>query len=216
MFSGEDCFLESKEWHQMMQEQHSPQMPAYLHNSIEEFFTHFTYAPSLVHKLYNLKGADLLSVKAQQTIPALLAQALELQRKLDIWYEQFTRIAPPPTETLSRTDDIVYPVILIYSDILHATIYCGYFSYMAIIHEVLKTLGYPGDHDAQVVYYRDHICKSVEYSSVGLLGPHRLGFPLRVAYEVGDSITRSWILAQLEQFSKVYAALSPERYKDIP
>lgn len=216
MFSGEQCFLASEQWHQMMQKQQSPQIPPDLHNSIEEFFAHFTYAPSLVHKFYDLKGADLSSVKTQQTISSALAQALHIQSKLAVWYEQFTRIAPLPTEILSQTDDLVYPVILRYSDIVHSTIYCGYFSYMAIIHQVLKTLGYPGQHEAMVVYFRDQICKSVEYSGVGVLGPYRLGFPLRVAYEVGDPITRSWILARLDQFSKVYAALSPDYYKDIP
>lgn len=216
MFSGEECFLASEEWHRMMQKQHSPHIPTDLHNSIEEFFAHFTYAPSLVHKFYDLKEADLSSLEAQQTISATLAQALDMQHKLGVWYEEFTHVAPPPTETLSQTDDIVYPVILTYSDIIHSTIYCGYFSYMAIIHEVLKTLGYPGQHAAMVVYFRDQICKSVEYSGVGVLGPYRLGFPMRVAYEVGDAVTRSWILARLDQFSKVYAALSPDYYKDIP
>lgn len=216
MFSGEECFLASKEWHQMMAKQHSSHVPADLHNSIEEFFAYFTYIPSFVHKFYSLKGADLSSPEAQQTISATLSQALDMRGKLAVWYEQFTHIAPPPTETLSQSDDIVYPVILTYSDIVHSTIYCGYFSYMAIIHEVLKTLVYPGQHEAMVVYFRDQICKSVEYTGAGFLGPYRLGFPMRVAYEVGDAVTRSWILTRLDQFSKIYAALSSDHYKDIP
>lgn len=216
MFSGEECFLASEEWHQMMQHQYTPDMPPDLHDSVEQLFAYFTYAPSLVHKFYGLKGADLSTPELQQTISAALAQALYMQNKLAVWYEKFTRIAPPPTEALSQTDDILYPVILTYSDMFHSTIYCGYFSYMAIVNEVLRTLGYPGPHEARVVYFRDQICKSVEYSGVGVLGPYRLGFPLRVAYEAGDSVTRSWILARLEQFSKVYAALKPENYKDIP
>lgn len=216
MFSGEPCFLASNDWHQMMQQQYCADMPVDLHHSIEQFFAYFTYAPSLVHKFYGLKEADLSTPVAQQMISASLTQALEMQSKLTVWYEQFSQIAPPPVEALSWTDDVLYPVILTYAEMIHATIYCGYYSYMAMIHEILKTFGYPGPHEAMVVYFRDQICKSVEYNNIGVLGPYRLGFPLRVAYELGDPVTRSWILARLEQFSKIYAAARPENFKDIP
>ncbi|EKV07888.1 hypothetical protein PDIG_61210 [Penicillium digitatum PHI26] len=29
-----------------------------------------------------------------------------------------------------------------------------------------------------------HICKSVEYNSVGVMGPYRMGVPLRVVFEL--------------------------------
>lgn len=215
MFSGEECFLVSEEWHHMMQQQYTPDMPIDLHNSIEQFFAFFTYAPSLVHKFYSLKEVDLSTSEAQQTISATLAQALDMQSKLAIWYEQYSQIAPPPVEIPSSTEDELFPAILVYEEMIHATIYCGYFSYMAIIHEVLKTFGYPGPHGSMVVYFCDQICKSVEYSGVGVLGPFRLGFPLRVAYEVSGPLTRSWILTRLEAFSKIYAAVRPEIYKSI-
>jgi hypothetical protein len=216
MFSGEQCFLASEEWHHMMQKQYTADMSTDLHNSIEQFFSFFTYAPSLVHKFYSLKEADLSTPEAQQTISATLTQALDMQSKLVVWYEQFSRIYPPPVEIPSSTHDELYPTILVYEEIIHATIYCGYYSYMAIIHETLKTFGWPGLHGSMVVYYCDQICKSVEYSGVGVLGPFRLGFPLRVAYEVSDPRTRSWILIRLEQFSKIYAAARPENFEAIP
>ncbi|KGO41288.1 hypothetical protein PEX1_040640 [Penicillium expansum] len=135
--------------------------------------------------------------------------------KLAIWYEQFAQIAPPPTETISSTGDELYPIILTYTDVSYATIYCGYYSYMVIIHELLKTCDYPGEHSAMVVYFRDQICKSVEYNSVGVMGPYRMGFPLRVAFEIADPVTRSWILNRLQQFSNIYAAAQPENYHTV-
>ncbi|KAJ6131381.1 hypothetical protein N7523_001841 [Penicillium sp. IBT 18751x] len=215
MFSGEQCFLASEEWHHMMQQQYTSEMPIDLHNSIEQFFAYFTYAPSLVHKFYSLKEVDLSTPKAQQTILTTLTQALDMQSKLAVWYEQYSQIAPLPVEVPSSIEDGVYPAILVYEEMLHAAIYCGYFAYMAIIHEVLKTFGHAGPHGSMVVYFCDQICKSVEYSGVGVLGPFRLGFPLRVAYEVSGPLTRSWILTRLESFSKVYAAARPENFKAI-
>ncbi|KAJ5174992.1 uncharacterized protein N7482_000869 [Penicillium canariense] len=215
MFSGEACFLATQEWHQMMRQQCAPGISSDLHQSIEQFFAYFTYAPSLVHRFYHLKEIDITTPEALQIISATLEQALDLQSKLAPWYEQFSQIAPPPSETLTSTDDLTYPIVLTYSDMTHASIYCGYYAYMIIIHEVLKTFGYPGPHAAMVIYFRDQICRSVEYSSVGVLGPYRLGFPLRVAIEVADPATRSWILARLSQFSKIYAASQPKNFEPI-
>jgi hypothetical protein len=215
MFSGEECFLASDQWHEKMRQRFTTDLPAELHHSIELFFAYFTHAPSLVQKLYSLRHAELSSVEALQTISEVLSQALEMQTKLAIWYEQYSKIAPPPVEILSSMGDKLYPIVLSYTDVSCATIYCGYYSYMVIIHEILKTCGYPGDHEMMVVYFRDRICMSVEYNSVGMLGPYRMGFPLRVAFEIADPVTRSWILNRLGQFSQIYAAAQPENYKTV-
>ncbi|KAJ5615695.1 hypothetical protein N7537_000809 [Penicillium hordei] len=215
MFSGEVCFLASDEWHDKMRQQYTLDLPPEVHNSIELFFVYFTYAPGLVHKLYSLRHVDATGAEALQTISGVLSEALEMQMKLAIWYRQFSQLAPPPTETLSSTGDELYPIILKYTDVSYATIYCGYYSYMVIIHEILKTCGYPGEHGAMVAYFRDQICKSVEYNSVGVMGPYRMGFPLRVAFEIADPVTRSWILNRLEQFSNIYAAAQPENYHTV-
>ncbi|KAJ5406676.1 hypothetical protein N7465_007960 [Penicillium sp. CMV-2018d] len=215
MFSGEECFLASDEWHDKMRQQYTSDLPPEVHNSIELFFAYFTYAPSLVHKLYGLRNVVATSAEALQTISEIRSKALEMQINLAIWYEQFSQIVPPPTETISSTGDELYPINLTYADVSYATIYCGYYSYMAIIHEILKNCGYPGEHEAMVAYFRDQICKSVEYNSVGVMGPYRMGFPLRVAFEIADPVTRSWILNRLEQFSNIYAAAQPENYHTV-
>lgn len=215
MFSGEECFLASPDWHKKMRQQFTTDLPSELHHSIESFFAYFTYAPSLVHKMYALRHVDVTSAEALHMISEVLSKALEMQTDMILWYENYSQIAPPPVETLSSTGDELYPIILEYTDVTQATIYCGYYSYMVIIHETLKTCGYPGDHAMMVVYFRDQICKSVEYNSVGVMGPYRMGFPLRVAFEIADPVTRSWILSRLEQFSKIYAAAQPENYKEI-
>ncbi|KAJ5103233.1 hypothetical protein N7532_003762 [Penicillium argentinense] len=215
MFAGEDCFLASEEWHQMMRQQYTPDMRKDLHEVIEEFFALFTYTPSLVHKLYRLKEMDVSSPEALQIISVALEQALQLQDKVGAWYKKFEKIAPQPVEAPSLKNDEMFPVVLTYSDMIYAIIFCGYYSYKVIIHEVLRTFSYPGLHAPMTIYFRDQICKSVEYCSIGVLGPYRLGFPLRVAIEVADPATKTWIIARLQEFSKIYAAASPENHAEM-
>ncbi|CAG8034174.1 unnamed protein product [Penicillium olsonii] len=215
MFSGDKFFLASDEWHAVMQQQFTTDVSAELHHSIETFFAYLTYTPSLVHKLYELRHANLTSAEAARTISDMLSKTLEMQTKLAVWYENYSRIASPPVETLSSTGDEMFPTVLVYTDVSHATIYCGYYSYMVIIHEILKNCGCSGDHEMMVIFFRDQICRSVEYNSVGVMGPYRMGFALRVAFEVADPVTRSWITRCLEQFSKIYAASQPENYESV-
>lgn len=209
MFSGEECFLASEGWHRTMRQQYTTEMPSDLHSSIEHFFAYFTFAPSLVHKMYSLKHMDVSTPQALHIISQALEEALDMQCKVDSWYRQWSQVAPLPVEAASR-DDPLFPIILTYRDMIDATIYCSYYSYKVIIHEALKTFSYPGPHEALVAYYRDQICRSIEYASTGVLGPYRMGFPLRVAIEVADPATKSWIIARLQQLSKVYAAVRPD------
>lgn len=213
VFSGQECFLASESWHIVMKEHCDTFLPAGLGYLIEEFIMYFTFAPSLIHKLYALKQADPASPETRAQMSETLKRTLDMQEKLNAWYDRYSRIAPPPRETVSPSEDKLYPMVLSYSDPTNAPVFCGYYSYTVIIHEILKACSYPGEHEAMIVYFRDQICKSVEYNGRGLLGPYQMAFPLRVAFEVADPVVKSWIKGWLIRLSNVYPALQPQRFE---
>ena len=212
LFSGQECFLASEDWHSVMKEHYDKSLPAGLGYLLEEFIAYFTHVPSLVHKLYHLKQADPASPGTWVQMSETLTRTLEMQNKLNAWYEDYSNNVPSPHETVSPSGDTLYPVVLSYPDVNSASLFCGYYSYMVIIHELLRACGYPGQHEAMVVYLRDQICKSVEYNGKGLLGPYRMAFPLRVAFEVADPVVKSWIEGWLMRFSNVYPAVHPQKF----
>ncbi|GFF57360.1 uncharacterized protein AN5342 [Aspergillus udagawae] len=212
LFSGERCFLASESWHAIMRQRINSFYSEELEDSLEEFVALFTLAPSLVHALYDIKASDMTSPATWKKLSETLTRILEMQTRLSKWYSRFSRMAPPPYERLSSTEDAVYPIVLHYSDLNIASIFISYYAYMAIMHEALRTLGYPGAHEAMVAFFRDQICKSVEYNGTGPLGPYRMGFPLRVAYEVADPKTKSWIENHLVQMSQHYSAVQPKNF----
>ncbi|KAF7117594.1 hypothetical protein CNMCM5793_006686 [Aspergillus hiratsukae] len=212
LFSGERCFLASERWHAIMRQRINSFYSEDLEDSLEEFIALFSLAPSLVHALYDLKAADMTCPATWKKMSETLTRILEMQNRLSAWYNRFSGMAPSPYERLSSTDDAVYPIVLHYSDLNIASIFNSYYAYMAIIHEALRTLGYPGEHEAMVAFFRDQICKSVEYNGAGPLGPYRMGFPLRVAYEVADPKTKAWIENCLVQMSQCYAAVQPKNF----
>lgn len=141
-----------------------------------------------------------------------LKRTLDMQKKLNAWYDRYSRIAPPLRETISPSEDKLYPMVLSYSDPTNASVFCGYHSYTVIIHELLKVCNHSGEHEAMTIYFQDQICKSVEYNIRGLLGPYQMAFPLRVAFEV-DPMVKSWIKGWLIRLSNVYPALQPQRFE---
>ena len=212
LFSGQECFLASGDWHSVMKEHYDKSLPADLGYLLEEFIAYFTHVPSLVHKLYHFKQVDQASPETLVQMSETLIRTFEMKSKLDAWYEGISSNVPTPYETISPSGDTLYSVVLSYSDVNSASLFCGYYSYMAIIHELFRACGYPGEHEAMVIYFRDQICKSVEYNGRGLLGPYRMAFPLRVAFEVADPVVKSWIESWLMRFSNVYPAVHPQKF----
>lgn len=212
LFGGEECLLASDGWLRVMRGQNNSDLSVDFNDLVEEFFAHFTLCPGLIHKLYELKEADFAEPSTLVEMSDLQNKALDLQEKLLLWYDRFTYTTPVPRDVLSSTADAMYPTVLWYSDINSATIYCSYYSYMVLIHEILRTSGYPGDHGAMVAYFRDQICKSVQYTAQGFLGPYRMGFPLRVSWEVADPAVKEWIAGCTKKFSEFYAVLRAENF----
>ncbi|KAL2825290.1 hypothetical protein BDW59DRAFT_73765 [Aspergillus cavernicola] len=212
IFGGEECLLASDDWHCVMRQHYNPGLSVKFNHLLEEFFAYFTLSPGLVHQLYSLKGADFTDPTTLARVSEMLENALGMQQKLVSWYDKFTNTTHVPHEVLSSKGDTIYPTVLWYSDVNSAIVYCSYYSYMVLIHEILGTCGYPGEHGAMVAYYRDQICKSVEYTAQGLLGPYRMGLSLRVAYEVSDPITKEWISGCLKNFSEFYATIREENF----
>ncbi|KAI9045450.1 Zn(II)2Cys6 transcription factor domain-containing protein [Aspergillus affinis] len=212
LFSGQKCFLTSRSWHSVMEKHVNTGLLAELDRLVEEFFAFFTFAPSFIHELYDLKQTDLSDPRVQQRISNLATRSFDMINKVSAWYEQFSTTVPLPTQARSSTGDKLFPIVLIYSDVNSGTLFCGYYSYMLLLHEILRACGCPGEHAAMVVHFRDLICQSIEYNTRGMLGPYRMGFSLRAVYETADPVTRAWLEGWLERLSKAYAAVQPRNF----
>jgi hypothetical protein len=146
----------------------------------------------------------------------LVAHTLEIYSSLRNWFDNFGKIATPPNGVPSSVNDSLYPVVYQYCDSSTATLFCGYYATLIILHEVLKACHYQVDYTEETMALIDNICKSVEYFySTGTMGPYRLGFSLRVAFEVADTRIKLWIKGWLERFQRFYGAMSVRNYPAI-
>jgi hypothetical protein len=213
LFSGKDCFLEAEEWRSITTDTVNQRAPSQPYLLIEEFSKYQTMFPRLVKEAYAAREAYAAGLVNPMEVLSLVNRTLNLHCHLLNWYEKFTAIVDPPGEVLSSLDDHLYPVVYRYSDPTIATVFCGYYATVIILHEILRFCHYDVDYTVKTSILMDNICKSMEYiDGTGMLGPYRVGFALRVAYEVAPAETKLWVKNWLGRFNKIFGAVDPQQY----
>ncbi len=172
--------------------------------------------PWLITEAYALRSANASEISTLARIRALVYSTLEVYGRLQQFYEDFTAFAPLPEEISSPSEDLLYPVIYRYYNSSTATAFCGYYAATIILHRILIECHHPAGDAGEITLMVEKICKSIEYfAGTGILGPYRVGFSMRVAFEMAPIITKFWIRKWLIQFEKFYRACSPNNYPPI-
>jgi hypothetical protein len=212
LFSGKPCFLAEKEWREVGREKFNQCVPDYLHDMFQDFAHYMACLPELLRDGFDLRAALKLGTPMplnRDEIATLANRSLDLYIKFREWGRRFIHTVPYPKETLSLTRDPLYPVVFRYESPSAATVYCAYWACIILLQEILKACGnLPGDamSDSELV---DNVCKSVEFNGSGTWGPYRMGFSLRIAWEIATPPIQQWIAEWHGRFNQTYAATSP-------
>lgn len=216
LFSGQVCFLDSEEWRHITVPTPADRFSAQFYEKTNELGRCLATFPWLVKEAYALRPANLSEMSTIVRVSALVHRTLEVYARLQHWYEDFTAFAPLPEEVPSSTEDQLYPVVYRYCNSSIATTFCGYYATIIILHKILIECHHPEGDAREISLGVDKICKTVEYlAESGILGPYRLGFSIRVAFELGTLTTKLWIRKWLVRFEKFYRACSPDNYPPI-
>ena len=216
LFSGKACFLDSDEWRHIALQYPTDSFTVQFYEKTAELSQCLAACPWLVTESYSLKAASPSEPSTQTRISALTQSTLEICARLRQWYEDFIAFAPLPEEAPSSMGDELYPIVYRYRNPTTATVFCGYYAMTIIVHKILVQWEHPAGDAGEISSTTDKICKSIEYfSESGILGPYRVGFCMRVAFEVGTVIIKLWIRKWLLRFEKFYKACSPDNYPPI-
>lgn len=216
LFSGKACFLDTDEWRYITLQPPSDSFSAQFYERTDDLGRCISVCPWLVTEVYALPSLNKSEISTQLRVSALVYRTLEVYGRLQQWYEDFVAFAPLPEEVPSSTNDPLYPVVYRYWNSCTATAFCGYYAMIIILHRILTECHHPAGDAGEISLAVEKICKSVEYmAGTGILGPYRLGFSIRVAFEVGTLTTKLWIRKWLMRFEKFYRACSPNNYPPI-
>jgi hypothetical protein len=214
-FDGKVCFLSSPDWQSLLRETWATSGSS----AISELFFDYTYYLSLAGPLVG-RGYDLREqMEAGKAVnPAdimtLLQKTIDMYGRLRTWAERLHSTVRLPEEVPSSQGDELFPTVYQYDDVSIGALFCGYYALTIVFQLIFMIAGY-GNFAQSTQDFADKICKSVEFVGTGPLGPYRIGFSMRIAYEVESKARKLWIRNQLSKYSKKYAAIDVQSYPDL-
>lgn len=60
------------------------------------------------------------------------------------------------------------------------------------------------------------ILRSLEYVGQGLMGPYRVGYSIRIAFDFIDPSEREWLLSVIRKYNQQFASVSSDVYPEHP
>lgn len=174
--------------------------------------------PPVTRVAYDIREDRRHGIAPDPTQVEILAQqAGRLRTEYRAWYDGAVSggAITPPVEVPSRDLNSPFVIVLRFSNPWIGSVFIGYWATMLILQGALSEFQAgvqerPYDEDNQGLA-RD-ILRSLEHIGRGIMGPYRVGYALRIAYEFIDLPLQMWVESTLERYSRDYAALSPETY----
>ena len=219
---SEECFLATEEWKPIVRDRgryllhpsrHSPDTV----DIIDEFFERLAEIPSILAPTYMLREARTLGtgkLPKPEKVAALALRAIKYRRLFGTWYEKWTKFAEYPTYVLSTDPDSPFDKVLLFKTPWMGSLYMGYWACMLIIQETLMQSRWPEDFAEMRAEHTRNILHSVETVGAGTMGPYRVGFSVRIAYEVCSTDMQLWIRSQLDRYQNTYAATDSSTYPE--
>lgn len=218
---GDACFLTRPEWRIVMRDRgrHLLQAPDFDNEAIEavdEFNDRLAELPGVVKVGYPVMEAAKRGLPIDmEAAAATLALASACHARMTAFWAQYKHIFPAATERPSLDPFSIYPVILCYPRKWAATLQISFYASMCLLQEFLQRLGWQQPFETSQQEYLQTILRSVEDISQGPLGPYRIGYSLRIAYELADAEAQEWIRGCLDRFKNTYAATDKKSYPEM-
>ncbi|KAJ6788535.1 hypothetical protein PWT90_08851 [Aphanocladium album] len=218
---GDECFLTRPEWREVMRDRgrHLLQAPEFDDAAIEavdEFNNRLAEIPAVVKVGFPVmeaaKHGRPIDLKAAATTCRLAAAC---HARMTEFWSTYSHLFPEPVESPSLDAHSLYPVVLRYEKRWAATLQMSYYATMCLLQEFLQKLGWTRPFDTSQQEYTRIILRSVEDISQGALGPYRIGYAMRIAYELADAEAQEWIRGCLDRFKSTYAATDKQTYPDM-
>ncbi|KAK2600256.1 hypothetical protein QQS21_004974 [Conoideocrella luteorostrata] len=220
--SGDHCFLSRPEWKPVIRDGgrhllHPPEHRVAMIHVIDEFFERLAEIPSVLAPAYVLRESKTMGTFKQPSdvkIVALALRAIECRRLFSQWHEKFKNFAPLGVDIPSTDPDSLFDTVLKYQTPWMGSIHIGYWASLLILQEALVQCEWPEDvaeSRSELVY---NILRSIETVGAGTMGPYRVGFGIRIAYEFASVKSQLWIRKVLDRFAKTYAATDKKSYPE--
>ncbi|KAM6488046.1 hypothetical protein HDV62DRAFT_11105 [Trichoderma sp. SZMC 28011] len=216
--TSDKCFLAQPEWRKVIyngqgQSIYTPENPGFSMQVVNSFFVCLADMPEVMWWGYPVRQALLAGTRVS---PKRLRHVAELaaanHERFAAWYEDFKKLGVELKEVPSKDPSSPYQVVLEHPVGWLGSMHMGYWASMLILQELMLQCGWPVDYRESQKELVQNILRSVESVGSGTMGPFRLGYSIRIAYEFASVEAQRWIISLLDKFSKRYAATDKNSY----
>jgi hypothetical protein len=217
LFSGEDCFLAKKSWQKILSDQDLMDQNGVVSKQTghvgDLYFANLARLPSIVKKGYILREARRHGMPVDEAnIRLLICETVKLHQDMLAWFVKFQGFAPTPIEIPSQDPASLFDTVLSHANVWLGGMYMSYWATLLILQECLNQCRYAVDYSEHNKELALNILRSIESVAVGMMGPFRVGYAIRIAYEFVDLRSQLWLATLLQGFEKTYAATSATDY----
>lgn len=166
--------------------------------------------PSVFSRIIPIHVAHVAGVPVaidKEGFAPLMDQAEQILDDLNLWSQDLYRMFKPPREIPSRDPDSPFPLVFSYENVWEGSLYMGYWATRIILQYSLQLAAGREDLSESNRELCDNIFRSLETVGAGLMGPYRIGYSLRIAYEPAPPHIQQWITSLLQRYGKIYAGL---------
>lgn len=233
-FSGHGCFLDRPNWKRLSARLTSDALTSPVPSTPEpvgfvsprwaeyhdSYFLLLAEMPSVLRVGYNVRKDRKRGVAPDPgQMEELMPRAERLRAAFLAWHAEAraTGAISDPVE-LAPSDPASAPfdTVLRFRTPWEGAAVMGYWANILILQECINQC----QRGAHVPFGQSNrrlatdILRAIEHVGQGLMGPYRVGHPLRVAYDFVDRPVQIWALRMVEKYNKQYAAMSSEVYPD--
>lgn len=218
--TSDHCFLSRPEWLPIIRDggRHLVHPADTLESTIaimDGFFENLARVPAVLKFGYGLREANMAGIPVELAKVAALANlAADNHRQFTEWHNRFDLLQYGPEEVPSEDPNSLYDTVLSFQTPWAGSMYMAYWASMLIIEETLIQCHWHGSESFEESKKENlkSILRSIETVGKGVLGPYRLGYSLRIAYEFASAEVQHWLRGLLDLYSRSYAATNSASY----
>lgn len=236
LFSGQDCFLTQQKWQSLssrlsdagvddeegglaqeaLEITRVPTPPWVRHQ--DGYFVLLAKIPRILSWGYSIREERRHGITPDLSRVKLLAeQANSLRSEYYVWHDRAIHGAgiAQPIEVPSTESTSPFSSVLEFSNPWQGSVEVSYWAAMLILQEALNQChegGIEGRYDEDNKELARKILRASESVGRGIMGPYRISYALRIAYDFVDLPLKMWVLSAASRYSQQFAAASTETY----
>lgn len=216
--TSDHCFLARPEWRAVVRDGgrrliHPPDMETTTIGITDRFFDNLADVPAVLKWGYKLREANMLGIPVEpEKVATLMGVAAGHHARFGQWYQEFQTLPVMPAEVPSEDEESLYASVLSFETPWAGSMHMAYWASMLILEETLVQCQWPVGLEESKRELVKNILRSVEHVGKGTMGPYRLGYSLRIAYEFASAEAQHWVRNRLDSYSRRYAATNKADY----